>query len=114
VNYIIGLAEAAAKYAATQRFVRRIAWLSYAAESWPYPRSVVLEVEHGERGANPRFLVTTLADFPAGLVYDRAFCPRGQSENFIKDRLLICRAAEIENPRIPFERASLLSASTIR
>lgn len=79
------LAEAAAEHAATQRFVRRFAWLSYAAASWPHDRAVVLKVEHGERGDNPRFLVTTLTEFPPGLIYDRAYCPRGQSENFIKD-----------------------------
>jgi hypothetical protein len=54
---------------------------------------VVLEVEHGERGANPRFLVTTLTELPPGLVYDRAYCPRGQSESFIKD-LKIALAAD--------------------
>jgi hypothetical protein len=46
---------------------------------------VVIKIEHGERGANPRFVVTTLTGFDAGLIYDRAFCPRGQSENYIKD-----------------------------
>ncbi len=79
------LAEAAAEHAATQCFVRRFTWLSYAAASWPQDRAVVLKVEHGERGDNPRFLVTTLTEFPPGLIYDRAYCPRGQSENFIKD-----------------------------
>lgn len=99
VHYVLGLAknsrllalaaplcaQAAAEYATTQRFVRRFAWLSYAADTWPQPRSIVLKVEHGERGANPRFLVTTLTEFAPDLIYDRAFCPRGQSENFIKD-----------------------------
>ena len=79
------LAEAAVQHATTKRFVRRFSWLSYAAETWSRERPVVLKVEHSERGENPRFLVTTLDGFDPGLVYDRAFCPRGQSENFIKD-----------------------------
>jgi len=79
------LAQAAAQYAATKRFARRFTWLSYAAETWSRQRDVVLKVEHSERGENPRFLVTTLGEFDAGLIYDRGFCPRGQSENFIKD-----------------------------
>ena len=79
------LVEAATQYAASKRFVRRFAWLSYAAETWSRERAIVLKVEHSERGENPRFLVTTLTGFDPGLVYDRAFCPRGQSENFIKD-----------------------------
>jgi hypothetical protein len=30
-------------------------------------------------------VVTTLNEFSPGLIYDVAYCPRGQSENFIKD-----------------------------
>ncbi len=99
VHYVMGIAknsrllalatplldEAAAQYAATRRFVRRFSWLSYAASTWSQPRAIVLKVEHGERGDNPRFVVTTLTEFAPHLIYDRAFCPRGQSENFIKD-----------------------------
>jgi hypothetical protein len=79
------LADTAAEYATTQRFVRRFTWLTYAAQTWAHDRAVVLKVEHSERGPNPRFVVTTLTGFDAGLIYDRAFCPRGQSENYIKD-----------------------------
>ena len=74
IHYVLGIAknsrllalakpvldEAAAQYASTQRFVRRFAWLSYAAETWSRERAIVLKVEHSERGENPRFLVTTL------------------------------------------------------
>jgi hypothetical protein len=79
------LAEAADEHATSKRFVRRFTWLSYAAQTWSHQRDVVLKVEHGERGPNPRFVVTTVTGFDAGLIYDRAFCPRGQSENYIKD-----------------------------
>ena len=79
------LADAADEHETTKRFVRRFRWLSYAAYTWTHERDVVLKVEHGERGPNPRFVVTTLTGFDAGLIYDRAFCPRGQSENYIKD-----------------------------
>ena len=43
------------------------------------------KVEHGTQGENPRFVVTTLCEFPPKMIYDIAYCPRGQSENFIKD-----------------------------
>ena len=43
------------------------------------------KVEHSSKGENPRFVVTTLHGFPPQMIYDRAYCPRGQSENFIKD-----------------------------
>lgn len=100
VHYVLGLAqnsrlnelaapliaEAAEEYAATKQFVRRFMWLRYSTlDSWSRERDVVLKVEYGERGANPRFVVTTLTGFDPGLIYDRAFCPRGQSENYIKD-----------------------------
>lgn len=100
VDYVIGLAkndrllalaapliaEAAEQYATTRQFVRRFAWLRYSTlKTWSQERDVVLKVEYGEHGANPRFVVTTLTDFDPGLIYDRAFCPRGQSENYIKD-----------------------------
>jgi hypothetical protein len=99
VDYVIGLAtnsrllaaaeplrtSVAEQYGAQKRFVRRFAWLSYAAGSWPAKRHVVLKVEHSGRGENPRFVVTTLDGFPPEIIYDAAYCPRGQSENFIKD-----------------------------
>jgi len=91
VHYVLGLAknprllalatpllvDAAAQHAATQGFVRRFEWVTYAAQTWPRARDIVLKVEHGERGANPRFVVTTLTGFAPGLIYDRAFCPLG-------------------------------------
>ena len=67
------------------RFVRRFTWLSYATQSWPAERHVICKVERSHRGENPRFVVTTLSEFPANLIYDVAYCARGQAENFIKD-----------------------------
>lgn len=100
VDYVLGLAknsrllelaapliaECADEYERTNKFVRRFAWLKYSTlSSWSRERDVVLKVEYGEYGANPRFVVTTLTGFDPGLIYDRAFCPRGQSENYVKD-----------------------------
>jgi hypothetical protein len=99
VDYVLGLAtnsrllamaeplrtSVAEQYAERKQFVRRFGWLSYAAGSWPAQRKVVVKVEHSWRGENPRFVVTTLDGFPSELIYDAAYCPRGQSENFIKD-----------------------------
>lgn len=100
VYYVLGLAqnsrllalaepllvEAAAQYDETKQFVRRFMWARYSTlKTWSRERDVVIKVEHGERGANPRFVVTTVTDFDAGLIYDQGFCPRGQSENYIKD-----------------------------
>ena len=99
VEYVMGLAKnsrllALAKplrsaveeeFLDRKRFVRRFTSLSYAAKSWLAERHVICKVEHSHRGENPRFVVTTLAEFPASLIYDVAYCARGQAENFIKD-----------------------------
>jgi hypothetical protein len=99
IEYVIGLAKNSRLLEAAQPlrtrvaeefsdgvpFVRRFTWLTYAAQSWPAHRSVICKVEHSERGENPRFVVTSLDEFSPALIYDVAFCARGQSENFIKD-----------------------------
>ena len=99
VDYVIGVAKnsrlleladplrssVAEQFEDQERFVRRFTWLSYASKSWPSKRAVICKVEHSSRGENPRFVVTTLNEFSPGLIYDVAYCARGQSENFIKD-----------------------------
>jgi hypothetical protein len=87
---LVGMAEplrssVAEQFADRKQFVRRFNWMSYAAGSWPAERAVIVKVEHSWRGENPRFVVTSLDGFPPELIYDAAYCPRGQSENFIKD-----------------------------
>jgi hypothetical protein len=109
VDYVLGLqtnarlvamaetlrSSAAEEYAERGRFVRRFGWLTYAAGSWPCERRVVVKTEHSARGENTRFVVTSLGDFSPGLIYDAAFCPRGQSENFIKDLKNALRAERL-------------------
>lgn len=99
VEYVIGVAKnarlldlaaplrasAAEQFDDRGQFVRRFTWLSYASKSWPSERAVICKVEHSSRGENPRFVVTTLSEFSPGLIYDVAYCARGQSENLIKD-----------------------------
>jgi len=65
--------------------VQRFTQLSYAASSWSRERRVVVRAEHHVYwGANPRFLVTSLEGFDPQTLY-RAYCQRGQCENWIKD-----------------------------
>ena len=98
VDYVVGLAQNPRLLAAANPWRVRVAeqfeaggferwfgWFSYAAKSWPADRHVIVKVERSDRGENPRFLVTSLDQFPPDLIYDQVFCPRGQSENFIKD-----------------------------
>lgn len=67
-----------------QHTVRRFTSFYYAAGSWPHQRRVIAKAEHSAKGPNPRFLVTSIEGFDAQTLY-RAYCQRGQCENWIKD-----------------------------
>jgi hypothetical protein len=70
---------------ATGTHVRDFVSVDYAADSWSRLRRVIVKAEHGERGENPRFVVTNIDWVSPRSIYDGAFCPRGASENYIKD-----------------------------
>ena len=59
----------------------------YAADSWDKPRRVIARLEHGPQGANPRFIVTSLAGQDRRL-YEQRYCARGEAENRIKEAQL--------------------------
>lgn len=87
---LLGLAAPALKlaherYEQTGQHVRHFDSVEYAAKTWPHARHVIVKAEHGNKGANPRFVVTTLTDLPPRLLYEIGYCARGQCENFIKD-----------------------------
>ena len=59
-------------------------------DSWSRARRVVAKSEHLPKGANPRFIVTSL---PAGAIdaralYEDIYCARGEIENRIKEQQL--------------------------
>jgi Transposase DDE domain group 1 len=99
VDYVIGLAknshlvalvademaEAAARARPSGGVARVFTSLAYQAKSWGHARHVVARVEHLVDKPNPRFVVTTLTHVPARMVYERAYCGRGDAENRIKD-----------------------------
>jgi len=59
-------------------------------KTWSRTRRVVAKAEHLNKGSNPRFVVTSLAAkwFPAAVVYETAYCERGEMENRIKEQQL--------------------------
>jgi len=59
-------------------------------DSWSRPRRVVAKAEHGPRGANPRFVVTSLPaePWPPRRLYEQRYCERGEAENRIKEHQL--------------------------
>jgi hypothetical protein len=57
-------------------------------ETWSRARRVVAKAEHLEKGANPRFVVTSLpsAEWAAQALYEELYCARGEMENRIKEQ----------------------------
>jgi len=106
VDYVLGLAknerlkaaiageldQAAEQYHQTGRAARLFKEFSYQTrESWSRARRVIAKAEHLEKGANPRFVVTSLAaeDWPAQKLYEELYCARGEIENRIKEQLML-------------------------
>jgi hypothetical protein len=61
--------------------------LSYAAGTWDRERRVIARIEHADKGANPRYVVTSLTGSGQTL-YEKTYCARGEMENRIKEQQL--------------------------
>ena len=85
------LAAAGAEHAATGAPTRRFQEFTYATlDSWSRARRVVAKAEHLPKGANPRFVVTSLpaSAIAARTLYENLYCARGDVENRIKEQQL--------------------------
>ena len=83
------LAEAKQQFAATGHAARVFRDFSYQTrESWSRARRVVGKAEHLDKGANPRFVVTSLSSesYDAKALYEVEYCGRGEMENRIKEQ----------------------------
>ena len=101
VDYIIGIARNAAlakkakpimelaelAHEASGKKLRLFEGFRYAAKSWNRPRRVIVKAENSSRGANPRYIVTSLKGVPQYL-YDKQYCARGDRENRIEEQQL--------------------------
>jgi hypothetical protein len=105
VGYVLGLAQnprlvamiaaeseqARQQFEATGQPARVFAELRYRTlETWSRERRVVAKAEHLAKGANPRFVVTSLSaeGRPARPLYEEDYCRRGEMENRIKEQQL--------------------------
>ena len=105
IDYVFGLAknsrllemiaeqseQARMQFDTTKQPTRVFAELRYETrDSWSHERRVVAKAEHLEKGANPRFVVTSLdpQQYPAQDLYERDYCSRGEMENRIKEQQL--------------------------
>ena len=85
------MAAAAAEHAETGQPARRFKEFFYATlDSWSRARRVVGKAEHLAKGANPRFIVTSLpaSTITGRLLYEAVYCARGDMENRIKEQQL--------------------------
>jgi hypothetical protein len=101
VDYVVGLAKnsrllalagslmmaAGACYEEERQKQRFFGWIEYGAATWDRPRRVIVKAEHGAKGSNPRFVVTSL-EGRAQSIYDTIYCARGEMENRIKEQQL--------------------------
>ncbi len=101
VDYIIGIAKntrlqnkathlikkAQENFESTKEKQRMFEWIRYEAKSWSGKKRVIVKAEHGAKGANPRFVVSSLTG-DAQKLYDDIYCARGDMENRIKEQQL--------------------------
>ncbi len=105
VDYVLGLAQntrlkamiaaeqdqARVEFERTKEPARVFADLQYRTlNSWSRERRVVAKAEHLAKGANPRFVVTSLTpeSRAAKPLYEEDYCGRGEMENRIKEQQL--------------------------
>lgn len=87
----IDLAWAEDEHQRTGKPARRYKDFRYRTRnSWSRRRRVVGKAEHLAKGANPRFIVTSLKrkHIDARTLYERVYCARGEMENKIKESQL--------------------------
>lgn len=85
------MAQVAEQYGKTQTAARVYQEFFYSTQdTWSRQRRVVAKAEHLDKGANPRFVVTSLSagQAPMQQLYEELYCARGESENRIKEQQL--------------------------
>jgi len=86
------LAQAQKQYEQTQAPARVFTEFRYSThDTWSRERRVIAKAEHLDKGANPRFVVTSLSaeQMTAQELYEKGYCARGDCpENRIKEQQL--------------------------
>jgi hypothetical protein len=106
VDYVLGLAKnarlkrgigaalarSAARYRESAEAAREYVELRYRMKkTWTRTRRVIGKAEYLDKGANPRFVVTSLTpeEVAAQALYEELYCARGDMENRIKEQQLM-------------------------
>ena len=128
VGYVFGLArndrlvkklrkpmrEAEAQWKKTAKPARRFVDFRYRTrESWKRGRRVVGKAEYLGKGANPRFVVTSLPieEMGARSLYEEFYCARGDMENRIKEQQLDLFADRTSTSRLRSNQLRLYLSS---
>lgn len=82
-------------------------------KSWSKQRRVIGKAEHLAKGANPRFLVTSLSsqEWRAQSLYEKLYCARGEMENRIKEQQLCLFADRTSTHHLRSNQARLWFSS---
>lgn len=82
-------------------------------KSWSQQRRVVGKAEHLSKGANPRFIVTSLPSekWSAQVLYEKLYCARGEMENRIKEQQLCLFADRTSTHHLSSNQARLWFSS---
>jgi hypothetical protein len=82
-------------------------------KSWSRQRRVVGKAEHLSKGANPRFIVTSLPSetWSAQELYEKLYCARGEMENRIKEQQLCLFADRTSTHHLSSNQARLWFSS---
>ena len=88
-------------------------FLYQTRKSWSRQRRVVGKAEHLAKGANPRFIVTSLSreTWTETLLYERLYCARGEMENRIKEQQLCLFADRTSTHRLASNQLRLWFSS---
>lgn len=80
---------------------------------WRWSRRVIGKAEHLAKGANPRFIVTSLKpdEYNAQKLYEKVYCARGDMENRIKEQQLMLFAARTSTKKIQSNQVRLYFSS---
>lgn len=82
-------------------------------KTWRWSRRVIGKAEHLAKGANPRFIVTSLKpdEYNAQELYEKVYCARGDMENRIKEQQLMLFAARTSTKKIQSNQVRLYFSS---
>jgi hypothetical protein len=92
-------------------------------KSWSRTRRVIGKAEHLAKGANPRFVVTSLSaeSFDAASLYEQEYCGRGNMENRIKEQQLFlfadrtsCQSLRANQLRLAFSTVAYVLLRALR